>query len=751
MRQPTDIYAVNASQSREHSYRYPYFRRTAQRSPPRHSSGRQETEHPLLVRPTGMGRSDGRNAGQAERSTLVGEYLGPWHREFEGSDSMFRSFLSRRNRSMSDASWSQIFGLEQPPVFGSFPNGSQTAPSWLDADGAIANSYGPLSQMLERAVREGMTGTEGAPQNGNLQNLVQRQSTDNQNEGDRQQCINSGEEEQGIETRQEDYPTNPAERGDDNNNNDPIDFSLGSPGRNTVETANEVNLISGSNMERNSNLRNVLIRSNNSIDEVVPRDETSSPPFSRPRQRRRMEGNDQTTAHTQYDNAGGGAQTLGTPQTLRNDVETVSVEVEASQNAQEGSTEQTQPERHGIENVATTGEENQERLNETQNDLEGIDPEFLAALPPDLQAEVIEQHRQEQRLRALSARNARSRQVSDERMAENVRQVSSSQGAVNETEVGPEGPSGGEFAALLESFPEEIRDEAMISATDEQIATLPLPMRERAERIRERFSSRMEPAFDIPAPPNLGRGHDRTNLLGSGILELMRNAVNRNSNEASRIEISYPFPDMDIEGNLSNFSQFARLFMPSRSRARDGSRRHNLIPFSNRRRDLGTSEEQRFSSKESPESPPQMSSESILGLLRLFALPQQAVGSHLSIKHLNRLFSNLAASEETRKFLLQALLSLLRVPLSKEEMDTCACDSSVHEMDIDTQQTGKKGATAKDTCIANELGLISFSQLQESLESLGLVNRSVMSKENGDVLPPSVTKRVLSSLEYLCR
>lgn len=38
--------------------------------------------------------------------------------------------------------------------------------------------------------------------------------------------------------------------------------------------------------------------------------------------------------------------------------------------------------------------------------MEGIDPEFIAALPPDLQAEVIEQQRRDRRLREAAARHA---------------------------------------------------------------------------------------------------------------------------------------------------------------------------------------------------------------------------------------------------------------------------------------------------------------------------------------------------------
>ena len=42
--------------------------------------------------------------------------------------------------------------------------------------------------------------------------------------------------------------------------------------------------------------------------------------------------------------------------------------------------------------------------------MDGIDPEFIAALPPELQAEVLEQQRRERRLRQAAARRAEAQQ-----------------------------------------------------------------------------------------------------------------------------------------------------------------------------------------------------------------------------------------------------------------------------------------------------------------------------------------------------
>ena len=45
------------------------------------------------------------------------------------------------------------------------------------------------------------------------------------------------------------------------------------------------------------------------------------------------------------------------------------------------------------------------------DEMEGIDPEFIAALPPDLQAEVLEQQRRERRIRQAARRAEAQQQV----------------------------------------------------------------------------------------------------------------------------------------------------------------------------------------------------------------------------------------------------------------------------------------------------------------------------------------------------
>ena len=51
-----------------------------------------------------------------------------------------------------------------------------------------------------------------------------------------------------------------------------------------------------------------------------------------------------------------------------------------------------------------------EPARQENDEMDGIDPEFIAALPPELQAEVLEQQRRERRLRQAAARRAEAQQ-----------------------------------------------------------------------------------------------------------------------------------------------------------------------------------------------------------------------------------------------------------------------------------------------------------------------------------------------------
>ena len=104
-------------------------------------------------------------------------------------------------------------------------------------------------------------------------------------------------------------------------------------------------------------------------------------------------------------------------------------------------------------------------------DAEAIDPEFLAALPPELAAEVLAQQ--------LAA--ARQRQADAAVPPGGDRP--GGQGA---------GPGGADldFASLLASFPPDVREEALIAAEEAQIASLPPAQQAEAALLRERAQRR---------------------------------------------------------------------------------------------------------------------------------------------------------------------------------------------------------------------------------------------------------------------
>ena len=102
-----------------------------------------------------------------------------------------------------------------------------------------------------------------------------------------------------------------------------------------------------------------------------------------------------------------------------------------------------------------------------------IDPEFLAALPPELAAEVLAEQQA-----AVARQRAAARAPPS---------------------VGPSGAGGDgaaapgadmDFATLIASFPPDVREEALVEASDEQIASLPPAQQAEAAQLRERAQRR---------------------------------------------------------------------------------------------------------------------------------------------------------------------------------------------------------------------------------------------------------------------
>ncbi|KAK9866343.1 hypothetical protein WJX84_006185 [Apatococcus fuscideae] len=112
------------------------------------------------------------------------------------------------------------------------------------------------------------------------------------------------------------------------------------------------------------------------------------------------------------------------------------------------------------------------------DEMDGIDPEFIAALPPDIQAEVLEQQRRERRRRAAERQRAAAAQAAA--AAGNA----GGQGAGGAAP-GAIGPAEMDLATLLATFPPEVREEVLLS-DDAVLSSLPPALLAEAQALRDR-------------------------------------------------------------------------------------------------------------------------------------------------------------------------------------------------------------------------------------------------------------------------
>ena len=114
----------------------------------------------------------------------------------------------------------------------------------------------------------------------------------------------------------------------------------------------------------------------------------------------------------------------------------------------------------------------------------GIDPEFLAALPPEIAAEVLAQ--QAAAARAAQAREARTAAAAAAAEAGAGAEAAADGGAAD---------AAAEFVAMLASFPPDVREEVLITADDALLASLPEALRAEARALRERAMRRFGGLF----------------------------------------------------------------------------------------------------------------------------------------------------------------------------------------------------------------------------------------------------------------
>ena len=143
--------------------------------------------------------------------------------------------------------------------------------------------------------------------------------------------------------------------------------------------------------------------------------------------------------------------------------------------------------------------------------LEPIDPSFISALPPDMQAEVVQQQSREV-ARVMRERAAEDARRSAQAAAEAAARAAAAAAAAPEGErteaqraaaeaaaaaaqaaaqAGGAAQGGMDNASVIASFPEELRQEVLLSADESVLATLPEALQTEARTLRERHAQQM--------------------------------------------------------------------------------------------------------------------------------------------------------------------------------------------------------------------------------------------------------------------
>lgn len=264
-------------------------------------------------------------------------------------------------------------------------------------------------------------------------------------------------------------------------------------------------------------------------------------------------------------------------------------------------------------------------------DIEPIDPEFLAALPPDLQREVLENHERERRARRIS------------RVASTIRRANR----------GPEN-SQNYISEIVAQIPEDLQAEAIMGLDalfdpgdfghDEGTGDEYNITRDRTPAIRQESPSRNFYEA-LRARPSGSQGA----AFGMGTRELLGqlgdwtvNADGRRPRSAGRIR---RFDNYAIDYSEDSLSALERIpFSASYGRSRLGERSESRLDVQS-------------------DSKPLLSDDQVPQLLRLLRLSKWDGRIHL-----NRAIRHLTESKQTAKAIFQQIFGLLRCPLSLLEI-----------------------------------------------------------------------------------
>ncbi|GAX74557.1 hypothetical protein CEUSTIGMA_g2006.t1, partial [Chlamydomonas eustigma] len=128
-----------------------------------------------------------------------------------------------------------------------------------------------------------------------------------------------------------------------------------------------------------------------------------------------------------------------------------------------------------VASVATAAAAGSEEVEEAEE--EGLDPEFLAALPPEIQEELMQQQQAERR------RRQRQRQAAAAAAA-----AVTAVGAAGAAPAAA-GPAEIDLATLLATFPPDVREEVLLTSDESILRTLPPALLAEANALRSRYRS----------------------------------------------------------------------------------------------------------------------------------------------------------------------------------------------------------------------------------------------------------------------
>ncbi|CAL8470976.1 g10518 [Coccomyxa elongata] len=339
--------------------------------------------------------------------------------------------------------------------------------------------------------------------------------------------------------------------------------------------------------------------------------------------------------------------------------------------------------------------------NDSDDEMAGIDPEFLAALPEELQAEVLEAQRRERRQRRAEAEHAAAQAAAAR---------------------GEGGPQELDLATTLASFPPEVRDEVLMTADEEMLAQLPPAILAEAQA-----------CVSHPRSALRERAHGRTGVRHPSF------TARRSGGPASAPpEIMTDAALASIRENARRRGELARARLAS-----GGGRSGGYIGGFNRdgvqgtvenhlnQRALATQNMLAFMHPGSMELQVKVDEDALVTLVSLLRVSsQQAKG------HLQKLFINLCEDRATMESTLRILLSLLRAPLSTDEAQL-------------SRPRPDQPAAPASLSAALQAGEGSGS-VEEAPELLPLVQLGILPR-GATAVPPAMTRRVLELLAHLAK